>query len=329
MLRFSRGVAVAAAAVALAARSSFASDGADSLLDELIDNGKGGADSSAAEAAETEGTLASLLGLTPVGEDTSESLEVRVAEVQGISQGDLKMYLRSMYSTSKDAQEKQLYPPGCLEGVQELLNGLGSVDDEQRDFQQFLDRFIFLVGKTVERYSDFFALKVRLGDPSITPEEYSKEAKKLPVLAAKWTDASNLLIAFLEKGARDLGDKWGKTATTERRLRDAIDFANALQETYEAQQQLFRSGYGLAQLRYLQHDDRQADLSLLMESSQHKQATTDFEDALENAKEKCHQARRVGKRLDEDFLPQGYLGCLPFPVDKQREADDLPFDDEM
>ncbi|OEH74818.1 uncharacterized protein LOC34623011 [Cyclospora cayetanensis] len=310
MVRASQGLAALfAAAVAASPYGSLASDG---LQEETLNDAElyGG------------GTLEQRANLNP------GSLEVQVAEIQGMPESDLKLELRSLYSPSKDAQKKQIYPPGCLEAMQDLLNTFSSIDEEQRDTQQYMNRFAYLLGQLLERYNDFFSVKVKLGDPKLGREAYKEEAAKLPQLAAQWTLANELLVGYLKLGAKDMRDKWDQAATTEKRLRDVSSFFDALIEVYEAQQQLFRAGYLLAQLRYMQFPDRQADLTLLMEDPRQRQAVKDFEDALENIREKTHQARRAAfPSVQNGFLASEYLALLPFPPDKQREMDDLPRDE--
>lgn len=280
------------------------------------------------ESKEADKELANDAEILGQEEDSTESVAVQVAEIQGMNESDLKLELRSLYSTSKDAQEKQIYPAGCLEAIQEVLNTLGSVDDEQRDVNQFMHRYAFLVAKVLDSYNDFFAAKVTLGDPKLTGEEYKKEVKKLPKLAAKWTKANELLVNYLTLGAKDLKGKWEQSATTEKRLRDVLSFIERLVEVYEAQQRLFRMGFGLAKLRYMEYEDRQADLTALMDDPRQKQAVLDFEDALENIKEVTHQARKAAVNSVQDgILAPEFLMLLPFPPDKQREMDDLPKDE--
>lgn len=318
MLVFSRGVAMAAAAVALAARSSFASD---SMLEDLLNEREAAVDKSARNAEQ--------MGLD---DDSSgpDSLAVSIAEIQGMNESDLKLELRALYSTSKDAQEKQIYPMGSMEAMQEVLNRLGSVDDEQRDVDHFMNRYAYLLAKLLDCYNDFFTVKVALGNPNISPDEYRKEVAKVPLLAAKWTAANKLLVGFLTQGANDLRDKWDQSATVDRRLREVLGFIEKLIDVYEAQQRLFRMGYALTELRYMEHPDHQADLTALMADPRQKQALADFDDALENIKEKTHIARKAASRSVEDGILAGeYLTLLPFPRDKQREEDDLPPNDEM
>lgn len=318
MWLLSRVFAFAAASAVLLARSSLA---ADRLLDEVMDERDAAADDFAAAAEQLR---------MDEGSNEPETFTVRLAEIQGMNESDLKLELRSLYSSSKDAQEKQIFPVGSLEAMQEVLNRLGSVDEEERDVSQYMNRYAYLMAKELKAYNDFFSLKVLLGDPKLSPEEYKKEVAKLPVLAAKWTAANKLLVGYLTQGATDLKDKWDQDATTNKRLREVLNFAEKLAEVYEAQQRLFRAGYALTQLRYMEHPDRQADLSALMEDPRQKQALTDFDDALENIKEKTHQTRRVAAKCVEDgILPAEYLTLLPFPPDKQREEDDLPANDEM
>lgn len=312
-----RGVAtIAVAAMALPARISNASDSAiESILDER-------------EASANQITDAAyVLGQTE-GSTGPETLAIRVAEIQGMNESDLKLELRSLYSTSKDVIEKQMYPIGSLEAMQDLLNTLGSVDDEQRDINQFMNRFAYLVAKVIDRYNDFFTVKVSLGDPKISGEDYKREVAKLPMLAAEWTAANELLVGFLTLGANDLKDKWDQSATTDKRLRELLEFIEKLADVYKAQQRLFRMGFALAQLRYMEYPDHQADLTALMEDPRQKQALVDFEDALENIKEKTHLARKAANSSVQDgILTAEYLTLLPFPHDKQRELDDLPKDE--
>lgn len=318
MLRLSRALAFAAASAALLARSSMA---ADTLLDEVMDERDNAADAFASAAEQ--------MGMEE-GSNQPETLSVRVAEIQGMNESDLKLELRALYSTSKDAQEKQIFPAGSLEAMQEVLNRLGSVDEEERDVAQYMNRYAYLVAKVLKAYNEFFSLKVTLGDPKLSREDYKKEVARLPALAAKWTEANELLVAYLTQGATDMKDKWDQDATTNKRLREVSSFIEKLTEIYEAQQRLFRAGYALTELRYMEHPDRQADLTALMADPRQKQALTDFDDALENIKEKTHQARKAASHCVEDgILPGEYLTLLPFPPDKQREEDDLPANDEM
>ncbi|KAL8424522.1 hypothetical protein Efla_005628 [Eimeria flavescens] len=257
-----------------------------------------------------------------------ESLAVQVAEIQGMDEAELKLELRAMYSTSKDVQEKMIYPVGSLEAMQDVLNSLGSVDEEQRDLIQFMNRFAYLLGKSLRRYTEFFSVKVLLGNPELSSSDYAKSAKKLPVLASSWMRSSELLVAYLQTATTDLKDKWEQSATTEKRLREVLRFLEKLLDVYETQQKLFRMGYTLAKLRYEAHPDRQADLTVLMEDPRYKQAVAEFETALEEIQEKTHQTRKAAASCVEDgILPSEYLALLPFPPDKQREADDLPHDE--
>lgn len=305
---FSRGVAViATATVALSAQGSLASDFAREMLVEgsLTHGGK----------------LRDASG--------PESMEVKVAEIQGRDESELKLELRARYSISKDTQRKQIYPVGSLEAVQELMSILGTGDEEQRDVSQYMNRYAWLLGEVLESYNEFYTVKVILGNPQLSPEDYKREQQKLPQLASKWTEANELLVAFLRIGARDLKDKWEQRSTAEKRLREVLKFMEQLAAVYEAQQRVFRTGYALAQLRFMEHPDRQADLSALINDPRQKQAVSEFEDALENFKERTHQARKAAASSVEDgILDQNYLTLLPFPPDRQREADDLP-NDEM
>lgn len=318
MKYFTRGVAVAATAVALSANTAY---GSEALLDEVLNAREVAADRIAEAINESEQNRVT---------SGPETMTVQVAEIQAMNESDLQLELRSMYSTSKEAQEKQMYPVGSLEAMQDVLNTMGNGDEEQRDVNMFMNRFAYLLGKVIDRYNDFFTVKVALGVPTISKEEYKQEAAKLPVLASKWTAASELLVGYLNLAANDLRDKWEQNATTDKRLRDTLTFIEKLGEVYEAQQRQFRMGYALAQLRYLEHPDRQADLTQLMEDPRQKQATIDFEDAIENAKEKTHQARKAAKGIVEDgFLASEYLTLLPFPHDKERERQDLPDADDL
>ncbi|CDJ49747.1 hypothetical protein, conserved [Eimeria brunetti] len=335
VLGLPRSVAFAAAAASLlAADSCFGSDSLQAPPSEWLNPEDGSSSAAAAEGSLSATAAAAAAGSdgSAAGEDATESMEVRVAEIQAMDESDLKLNLRSLYSVSKDAQEKQIFPVGSLEAMQEILNSLGSVDEEQRDVLHFMNRFAYLLAKTLHNYNLFFSLKVALSDPSLSAEDYAKEVQKMPLLAAKWTDSSDLLLAYLNFAARDLRDKWEAAAAAEARLRGLLQFIEALQQLYAAQQQLFRKGYALARLRYMQHKDRQADISDLIHDPRQKQMLIEFEDALENNKELCHRARKSAKKCTEDgFLPQEYLALLPFPPDKQREEDDLPeyTNDEM
>ncbi|KAL8269480.1 hypothetical protein Esti_006596 [Eimeria stiedai] len=262
------------------------------------------------------------------GSGSGESVVVQVAEIQAMDESELNLELRSMYSTSKEALEKLIYPVGSLEAMQDVLSALGSVDEEQRDLARFMNRFAYLLGKVLHAYSDFFKVKVALGDPQLGREAYKAEVAKLSLLAEKWTHASDLLVAFLTHATTDLRDKWDQSATTERRLREVLNFLEKLRIVYETQQKLFRLGYVLAQLRYTAHPDRQADLTLLLEDPRYKQAVGEYEAVLEDIQEKTHRARMAGLvSVKDGILPSEYLTLLPFPPDKQREEDDLPRDE--
>lgn len=318
MRRFVWGAYLAATVVALAAPGAFASS--DAILNQALEEREHAADR-IAEAAARVGTAEGSTG--------PETIPVKVAEIQGMPESDLKLKLRAMYSTSKDAQEKQIYPYGSLEAMQEVLNALGSVDDEARDVGHFMNRYAYLLGKVLDSYNNFFSVKVALGNPKISREDYKIEVAKLPAFAKKWSEANELLVAFLKIATNDLRDKWDQGATTEKRLREVLIFCDRLRDVYEAQRRLFRTGYTLAQLRYMEHADHQADLSMLMEDARQKAALAEFDDALENIREKTHIARKAAaKSVEGGILPSEYLTLLPFPRDKQRELDDLP-DEEL
>ncbi|KAL8443143.1 hypothetical protein Emag_006093 [Eimeria magna] len=273
--------------------------------------------------------FASGLPRQAAGSDAGESLAVQVAEIQAMDESELNLELRAMYSTSKEAMEKLIYPVGSLEAMQAVLSTLGSVDEEERDVARFMNRFAYLLGKVLHAYSEFFKVKVLLGDPQLKPDVYMTEVAKLGKLADQWTHASELLVAFLNQATIDLKDKWDQSATTEKRLRDALNFLEKLRVVYETQQKLFRLGYVLAQLRYTAHPDRQADLTLLLDDPRYKQAVSEYEAVLEDIQEKSHRARMAGLiSVKDGILSSEYLSLLPFPPDKQREEDDLP-NDEM
>ncbi|KAL8435900.1 hypothetical protein ACSSS7_002126 [Eimeria intestinalis] len=277
------------------------------------------------------GDFASLLRLSGRGggSEGGESLPVQVAEIQAMDESELNLELRAMYSTSKEATEKMIYPVGSLEAMQSVLSTLGSVDEEQRDLTRFMNRFAYLLAKVLHAYTEFFKVKVVLGDPQLSPDVYRTEVAKLGMLADRWTHASDLLVAFLNQATIDLKDKWDQTATTEKRLREVLTFLDKLRIVYETQQKLFRLGYVLAQLRYTAYPDRQADLTLLLDDPRYKQAVSEYEAVLEDIQEKCHRARVAGLiSVKDGILPSEYLTLLPFPHDKQREEDDLP-NDEM
>ncbi|KAL8445173.1 hypothetical protein Emed_005868 [Eimeria media] len=264
------------------------------------------------------------------GSSAGESLAVQVAEIQAMDESELSLELRAMYSTSKEATEKLIYPVGSLEAMQTVLSSLGSVDEEQRDLSRFMNRFAYLLGRVLHAYSEFFKVKVVLGDPQLSPEVYKEEVAKLGKLADRWTHASELLVAYLSQGTTDLKDKWDQSATTEKRLREVLKFLEKLHTVYETQQKLFRLGYVLAQQRYTAHPDRQADLTLLLDDPRYKQAVADYEAVLEDIQEKSHRARMAGLvSVKDGILASEYLSLLPFPPDKQREDDDLPPNDEM
>nr|AET50775.1 hypothetical protein [Eimeria tenella] len=337
MLRVCRRVGAAAAAVAAvaAANSSFAAGGA-------AEEWAGGASSglrlseafpTAATAAAASSAAAAAAAAAGAPESARFSPEEQqVAEVQALDESDLKLRLRALYSTSKDLEMKQIFPEGSLEGMQEVLNELSSVDEQQRDVEQYLHRFALLLAECLYRYGDFFKLKVALGDLNLKGEAYRQQQQQLPLLAAKWTAASRLLVAYLRLGARDLRDKWGAAAAADRQQQELLQFFERLAAVYEQQQQLFRCGYALAELRYLQQQHAAADLAALVSDKRQKAALLDFETSLESLKEATHLARKAAAKPQKAGLfHRNFLLLLPFPPDKQREADDLPppEDDEM
>ncbi|CDJ70539.1 hypothetical protein, conserved [Eimeria necatrix] len=330
------GVAAAAVAALGAANSSFAAgaaaeDWAAAASSGLPLSAAFPTEATAAAASSAAAAAAAAAAGAPESPRFSPE-EQQVAEVQALDESDLQLQLRALYSVSKDLEMKQIFPEGSLEGMQEVLNELSSVEEQQRDVEQYLRRFALLLGRSLNKYGAFFKLKVALGDPSLKGEAYKQQQQQLPLLAAEWTAANRLLVSYLRLGARDLRDKWGAAAAADKQQQELLQFFERLAAVYEQQQQVFRCGYALAELRYLQQQHAAADLAALLSDSRQKAALRDFEAALETLKENTHLARKAAaKPAKNGLFNPNFLLLLPFPPDKQREADDLPppEDDEM
>lgn len=249
-----------------------------------------------------------------------ETVAARVAELQGMSDSDVKFELLSLYSASKPTEEMILFPHGSIESVQRVLERLLPVDEEARDVVQFMQRWALAVAQATRKYKAFYDIKVQLGEPSLSPQTYMLLRRALVEGAKVWQEASDLLIAYLTRGMRDLEEKWGMEATTNKRLRDVLAFIEKLIDVYEAQRHTFDTGLRLAEMRYMRHKDRMADLTQLLYEKDYSMVQSQYEEALEDLKDKNHACRKLAKApIEEGLVYEEFLDVLPFGRDLERE----------